>query len=43
MILSYTAYSELQDKQDEISQLKESMNTLLQALVSKGVLEPTKK
>jgi integrase/recombinase XerD len=43
MILSYTAYSELQDKQDEISQLKESMNSLLQALVSKGVLEPTKK
>lgn len=43
MILTYTAYSDLQDKQDEIGQLKDSMNTLLQALVSKGVLEPTKK
>ena len=43
MILSYKAYTDLQEKEDEVSKLKNDMNTLLQALVSKGVLEPTPK
>ena len=43
MILSYMAYTDLQNKEDEVSKLKSDMNTILQALVSKGLLEPTPK
>ena len=44
MVLSYDAYAEtIEQKQDELGKLKNDMNALLQALVSKGVLEPTPK
>ena len=47
MILSYDTYLETIDQKeqqtDKMSKLEDTMNTLLQTLVSKGVLEPTPK
>jgi len=47
MILSYDSYIEIVDQKekqtDKIANLEETMNSLLQTLVSRGVLGPTKK
>ena len=47
MILSYDTYLETieqkEQQTDKMSKMEDTMNTILQAMVSKGVLEPTKK
>lgn len=47
MILSYDTYLETveqkEEQTDKVSKLEETINTILQTLVSKGVLEPTPK
>ena len=47
MILSYDTYLETieqkEQQTDKMSKMEDTLNTILQTLVSKGVLEPTKK